>query len=80
MCHAMRGSTRHNYKFFRDTNGIPWPETRNFSDLTHLFDVSVSEEVKVFVCHPILLRKMTVHPTAQSHTTYLLDAMFCFYL
>jgi len=49
MCHAMTGSTRHHCKFLQDTNGIPCPETRNFSDLTLLFDISVSDEVEIFV-------------------------------
>ena len=69
ICHAMRGSTRHHCKFFRDTNGILCSDTRNFSYVTSLFDVSVSDEVRFGMCHRILLRKMSVHSTAKSYTT-----------
>ena len=69
MCHKTRGSTRQHCKFFRDTNGISCSETRNFSDLTPLFGVSVSDEVKLYTCHRILLCKMTIHSMAQSHST-----------
>jgi len=68
MCHAMKRSTRHYCKFFRDTNGITCSETRNFSDLTTLFGVSVRDEVKLYMCDCVLLRQMAVHSTAQSYT------------